>query len=284
MRRPFLEAFAAIALLSAMDAAIKSLVARLPVIEVAFLRYLIGSVAMTAIVAVARPGWPRTDTIRANALRALLVVITATTFFYGLGVLPLAEALILSFMSPIFTAAFAVLLLRETVDRRIALALAAGFTGVIVIVAGGQAGPGAPIETSSTVWGAAAVVLSAVTYSASNVLLRARARRDPLLLIVLIQNVAPALILAGPAVFVWEGPSPAEWARLALVGSLGVSGHLLLARAYAGAEATRLAPFDYTALIWAVLFGFFLFGEIPTVWALGGAALIAAGAALGSRR
>jgi drug/metabolite transporter (DMT)-like permease len=281
--RPVLVCFAGIALLSVMDAVIKEALATLPVFQVAFLRYAVGSCCMTAIVGVARPGWPRADTVRANAVRALLVVVTATCFFYGIGVLPLAEALLLSFMSPFFTAVLAAMLLGEKLGARTFGAIAAGFAGVAVIVAGSHGGEGAG-RAAAPILGAMAVLLSALTYSASNVLLRARAQRDPLLHIVLIQNVAPALILAVPAALVWTAPSLREGLLLLAIGTLGVAGHLCLARAYAGAEASRLAPLDYTALIWALGLGFFAFGEIPTPWAAAGASLIFAGVLIGARK
>ena len=286
MSRPILECLVGIALLSIMDAMIKGLVATLPVVEVAFLRYVVGSVVMSGIAAVRQPGWPRPDTIRANAARAILVVVTATCFFYALGVLPLAETLILSFVSPLFTALLAVLLLGERLNIRILGAIAAGFGGVLIIVLGSHAGLGdaAPPVSGHSLWGIAAVLVSSLTYSASNVLLRARAQRDPVILIVLIQNVAPALMLAIPAWLFWQVPTGDETLRLLLVGLLGVGGHLFLARAYAKAEAIRLAPLDYTALLWAVVIGFLAFAEIPTSWALLGAALILAGAIVGSRR
>lgn len=267
-----------------MDAVIKALVGRLPVVEVAWLRYAVGSLVMGAIVAVARPGWPSAETVRANGLRAIIVVITATSFFYALGQLPLAETLILSFVSPVFTAILAALLLRERIDRRTLAALAAGFAGVVLVVAAGFGEHGQDGAKTGSWLGVGAVIVSALGYSASNVLLRARAQRDPLLTIVAIQNVVPCLILAGPAAFAWTTPVPTDAGRLVCVGLLGVSGHLLLARAYARAEATRLAPLDYTALIWALLIGFFVFAEVPTLEAMLGAALIVGAAWLVSRR
>ena len=132
--------------------------------------------------------------------------------------------------------------------------------------------------------GLAAVLVSAVTYALSMVLLRARAQTDPVVTIVAIQNVAPSLILLVPALLIWEPPTPAEWGTLALIGALGVLGHLVMARAYAKAEAARLASLEYTALLWASLFGFAFFGEVPTVTTLAGAALIVGGAVVASRR
>jgi len=281
--RPVAEAVLGIALLSVMDAIIKGLVQDLAVVQVAFLRYVVGSAVMVALATRWGPGWPSPRTIRANAVRAVLVVVTATSFFYGIGALPLAEALVLSFVSPVFTAMFAVALLGERLDRRIGAALGAGFAGVLLIVAGGGHGASG-FGGGGTLLGVVAILLSSVTYAASNVLLRARAQRDPLLHIVLVQNVAPGLMLAVPAFLFWRTPHLGEAWRLALVGCLGVAGHLLLARAYAGAEATRLAPLEYTSLIWATLIGYLAFAEVPTLWVFAGGTLIVAGAAIASRR
>jgi drug/metabolite transporter (DMT)-like permease len=273
------EALAGLALLCAMDALIKGVAQRFPVFEVAFARYLFGSLLILGLAAVARPGWPSAETLRANGLRALLVVITATTFYYALARLPLAETIALSFLSPIFVALAANLVLGETIDRRIVSGLGAGFAGMLVIVAG-QTG----LSFGGSFSGVAAVLVSAVTYALSMVLLRARARTDPVVTIVTIQNVAPAAILLVPALLVWQQPSPADWDVLTLLGTLGVLGHLLMARAYAKAQAARLAPLEYTALLWASLFGFAFFGEVPTPTTLAGAALIIGGAVVASRR
>jgi drug/metabolite transporter (DMT)-like permease len=273
------EALAGLALLCAMDALIKGVAQRFPVFEVAFARYLFGSLLILGLAAVARPGWPSAETLRANGLRALLVVITATTFYYALARLPLAETIALSFLSPIFVALAANLVLGETIDRRIVSGLGAGFAGMLVIVAG-QTG----LSFGGSFSGVAAVLVSAVTYALSMVLLRARAQTDPVVTIVTIQNVAPAAILLVPALLVWQQPSPADWGVLALLGTLGVLGHLLMARAYAKAQAARLASLEYTALLWASLFGFAFFGEVPTPTTLAGAALIIGGAVMASRR
>jgi S-adenosylmethionine uptake transporter len=276
-----LEAVAGIAVLSLMDAVIKGLAARYPVLEITFARFACGSLVILLVAAIVRPGWPSAESLRANGLRAVLVVITATAFFYALGALPLAEALALSFLAPVFVALFAAALLKERIDRRVVGALASGFAGMAVIV-GGKIGAGGGFEGS--LLGAGAALLAAVTYALSMVLLRARARHDPVVTIVAIQNLGPALLLAGPAAWVWAPPSWPDGALLGLVGVLGVTGHLLLSRAYAKAEAARLAPLEYTALVWAVGLGLVGFGEVPTLWTLGGAGMLVAGALIASRR
>lgn len=279
--RPVLHAVAGIALLSVMDALIKGAVGSLPVLQVALLRYLVGSAAILALVAWRRPGWPTREALLANGVRAILVVITATSFFFALGQLPLAETLILSFVSPAFMVLFAAILLGERVGPRILVSLAAGFAGVAVIVAGGLGGDG---QKAASLPGVVAVLVSAVGYAATNVLLRARAQRDPLLVIVAVQNLVPAAILAGPGWWVWRMPEGGGWLLLGAIGLLGVAGHLVLARAYAAAEAARLAPLEYTALIWAVLLGFLAFGEAPGGFAWAGGALILGSAWLVARR
>ena len=275
-----LEAAAGIAVLSLMDAIIKGLGARYPVFQIAFVRYLVGSAIMLAVVAVARPGWPSWETLRTNGVRALLVVTTAVTFFYALGQLPLAETLALSFISPILVAVLGATVLGEAVPTRVAGAMALGFLGMAVVVAG-QLGPG----TEGRPWlGIAAVLVSALTYALSMVLLRARAQRDPVLTIVAIQNVGPMLVLAGPATWAWVPAAASDWALLALIGVLGVAGHVFMSRAYARAEAARLAVMEYSALIWALVFGFVGFGEVPGLVTMAGAALIVAGSLLATRR
>lgn len=274
-----LRAAAGIAVLCAMDAFLKISTARFATFEVAFLRFAGGSIVALALLAALRPGWPSRETVAANAGRALLGVVTATTFFYALGQLPLAETLVLTFLSPMFTALFSVMLLGERVDRTIVMALAAGFVGTLVVVVG-QIDAGA--ERSLT--GVAAALLSALCYAMGLVLLRARAQRDAVIIIVAFQNVGPMLIIAPFAAAVWTPPTEADLGLFLWIGVLGVAGHILLTTAFARAEAARLAPLEYTALIWAGLLGYAMFGEVPTVATFAGAALIVTGAAIATRR
>ena len=278
---PALEAIAGIAVLSGMDAIIKDVAARYPTFEVAFLRFAAGSLAVMLLVAILRPGWPSRETLTVNGARAFLVVMTACCFFYALGTLPLAETLALSFLSPVFMALFGALILREAVDRRIVVALGAGFLGMMVIVFGAA---GTREYGDTALLGAAAAVVSALSYALAMVLLRARAGKDALVVIVAVQNVVPAVILLAPASYVWSAPAASDWPLFGVIGAMGVAGHLLLARAFAKAEAARLAPLEYTGLIWAVVLGYLFFAEIPTPTTLLGAGLIVAGAIAATRR
>lgn len=274
MSHAILYAILADGILSLMDAIIKSLTSRYPTFQIACLRFGFGVLWASALLGYIRPGWPSRETIAYNATRSVLVVITATTFFYALSALPLADAVALSFVAPVFIALFGAIFLKERLDARIAIALAAGLIGMVLIasgrVGGADYGP-------HTLYGVAACLISAVTYALALVLLRARATRDALSIIVWFQNLGPAVLLAIPAAVVWTTPSISDLGLFALVGGLGVIGHYLMANAFARAEAAKLAPIHYITLVWGVLFGFLFFQDIPSLTTLAGAAFIVLG-------
>lgn len=277
---PALRAAAAIAVLSVMDALIKGMSAHYPTFQVAFLRFICGTIVATGVVAVMRPGWPSRETVQANVLRSGAAVVTAVSFFYALGQLPLAETLVLSFLSPMFIALFGLLMLKERVHPKIIMAIAIGFGGTLIVVLG-QTGDSGVTRS----WlGVSAALLSAITYALSLVLLRQRAQRDKFLHIVYFQNIGPALLVMPFGLWVWQPLNVTHLAWFMLMGVLGVIGHVLMVTAYAKAEAARLAPLEYTALIWAVLIGYGVFSEVPTLATLAGGLLIVAAALLTSRR
>jgi drug/metabolite transporter (DMT)-like permease len=276
-----LLAVAAEGLLTLMDAIIKQLSPRYPTLQIAFLRFAFGMVGAVAYALWTRPGRPTRDATFYNGLRAGLVVLTATSFFFALSLLPLADAIALSFISPVLTALMGTLILGERLDWRIAVALVAGFLGMLLIVGGKLGSTGLGPEV---LMGAAAVLLSAVAYSLNIIMLRHRATRDPLAQIILFQNAGPTLILLLPALWVWVAPSLADLGQFAICGTLGVVAHTMLAHAFARIEAAKLAPIAYVTLVWGVLFGFLFFAEVPGLATLSGAALIVIGTLITQRR
>jgi drug/metabolite transporter (DMT)-like permease len=275
-----LMAVAAEGLLTLMDALIKLLSARYPVLQIAFLRFGFGLVGAAVYAAWSRPGWPTREAVLYNGIRAVLIVATATTFFFALGRLPLADAIALSFIAPVLTALLGAVLLGERIDWRIAAALGAGFVGTLLIVSGQMSGAGLNREAAI---GAGAVVVSAIGYALNIVVLRHRATRDPLSQIVLFQNLGPAVLLAVPVLWVWTPLTPGDTALFALLGTLGVTAHTMLAHAFARIEAARLAPVGYVTLVWGVLLGALLFAEVPGLATLAGALLIVLGTILTRR-
>jgi len=268
-------------LLTLMDAMIKSLTPRYNVIEITFLRFAFGLLGAAAYAGATRPGWPTLEATAYNGLRAVLIVFTATSFFFALGKLPLADAIAISFISPVLTALLGVLILSERLDWRLVVAVLGGFIGMLLIVAGqfGAAG-----LDDGVLLGATAVFLSAVGYSLNVIMLRYRATRDPLAQIILFQNLGPALILAVPMLWVWTTPRLDDLWRFAAVGTIGVIAHTMLAHAFAQFEAARLAPVEYVTLVWGVLFGYLMFAEVPSLATAAGCALIVVGTLMTQRR
>ena len=281
LARLVLLAVVAEGLLTLMDALIKQLSPRYPTLEIAFLRFAFGTVGAAVYALWMRPGWPTREAAAYNGLRVILVVVTATSFFFALGRLPLADAIAMGFISPVLTALLGAMLLGESLDWRIVLALAAGFLGMLLIVGGklGASGMGEEVLI-----GAAAVLVSAVCYSLNLIVLRHRATRDPLAQIILFQNLGPALILALPALWVWTTPKLADLAVFAFLGTIGVIAHTMLAHAFARIEAARLAPIMYVTLVWGVVFGFLFFAEVPGLATIAGAGLIVLGTLVTQRR
>lgn len=268
-----------IALLTAMDGLIKGQMQQHPFIVALFMRFLMGGLCALAVLAIVRPRRPTRESLIGNVARVPLVVLTAGSFFYSVSVLPLAEALTLSFLAPVFVALLGGLLLKEKIDKRILQALGFGLAGMLVMV-----WPRLQGHVSGASLGVGAALFSAVSYAFNLILLRRIALKEHPTIIVAFQNVGPAVCLAVPAALAFVPMTLTDLAAYLFAGVLGVAGHLTLTSAYARAAASRLAPIEYTALIWASLLGFFIFGEVPLYTTYLGALLIVAGAIAVSRR
>ncbi len=277
--KPYIYATLGIGLLTAMDGVVKELMRSLPFIQAVCLRFAMGSVVALAVVAIMRPPMPTRGSVHANLWRVPLVVATASTFFFSVRELPLAEAIALSFLSPLFVALFGLLLLKEHVDRRIMIAIGFGLVGMMVMLS-----PKLAAGITGSTPGVVAALAAAVFYALNLILLRKIAQSEHGTIIVAFQNAGPAALLAIPALLVWQPVSLELWGLAFLGGLLAVSGHLLVTRAFALATAARVATTEYTALIWASLVGFVAFGEVPALVTYLGAAFIIAGAWTVSRR
>ncbi len=278
---PFLVAGLGILLLSIMDAMIKSVATAHPTTQIVFMRYACGMPWAIAFYLWSRPPAPSGEMIRAHLLRGVLVTITAFLFFYALATLPLAEAITLAFLSPLFLAVLASLILKEPIQKPVLIAIAVGFVGMGVIVAGKVGGGEFDLVR---VLGIAAATTSALAYAANLVLLRKRAQTDPFGLIILFQNLFPLIIITPFAWMVWEVPETRSWIMFLGIGAFGLAGHLCMAWAFKHANAGPLGVLEYTALVWSAGLGYLFFAEVPawTTWA--GAGLIVAACLMAMRR
>ena len=274
-----LRAILGIALLTLMDVVIKAQMQQHPFIVALFMRFAMGGVCALAVLAMVRPAFPTRASIIGNTIRIPVVVLTAGSFFYSVSTLPLAEALTLSFLAPVFVALLGAVILKERLDGRILQALGFGLAGMLVMV-----WPRLQGGISGAELGVAAALFSAVSYAFNLILLRRIALKEHPAIIVLFQNAGPALCLVIPAWLYFVPMTTGDLAAYLLAGALGVGGHLFLTSAFARAPASRLAPIEYTALIWASLLGWLVFAEVPPLTTYAGALLIVAGAFAVSRR
>jgi drug/metabolite transporter (DMT)-like permease len=207
----------------------------------------------------------RTRFPKRQALRAFLIIPMMWCFFEGLRLLSLSEAITISFVAPLFIIILSSVMLREKIGWRRWTAVAVGFVGVVVALRPG---------TGTFGLGAALVIFSAIAYAFTMVMLRGIAGREPMHNILFYGAVGAFLASAFAAVPVWVAPDPHDWGLLLLVGVFGLFGSNFTIGAYRRGEASMLAPLEYTALIWSVIFDLILFQTTPIGSVLLGAAII----------
>ena len=275
----FSVAAAGIGFFSLMDAAMKDLVIALGAFNAVVWRNMIGSVLTGALFVGTRQCWPTSDVLRLHAWRSIVVAVMAISFFWALARLPLAEAIGLSFIAPVIALFLAAILLGEKIGREAILASIAGLGGVVIILVGKFSGE----YDESALWGVAGVLFSAVIYAYNLVLARQQAQVAGPIEIAFFQNllVSATLMVAGPWLLM-----PIALVKLPMLtaaAALAIIALLLLSWAYARAEAQILIPVEYTAFVWAALFGWLFFTEPVTVWTVAGTALIVAGSLVAAR-
>jgi S-adenosylmethionine uptake transporter len=257
---------------ASMDATIKFLSQTNHVLLVAFGRYLFGTLFSFAIYW--RAGMPPIgdEMWRAHSVRGFLIAGCAVTFFWALSVLPLAEAVALSFVYPLLAPFVASVLLKERLRPASLICAVIGFGGVIVAMQGAPSDAESPQHDL----GVTAVLISAGLFSIAMVLLRERAQKDGAAIVGLMTSLVPGVILIVPAIIFTTPPVLSELPFFLLMGALAAVFMYMMAQAYAAAEAQQLAPIHYTELIWATLIGFIVFHEAPRLQIYLGASLIIA--------
>ena len=254
-------------LFSTSDVTAKYITQRLPVIEVAWVRYLVFVLAALAPAA-RRPLAELLGTRRPaqQAARGLAVVLSALLFLLGLRVLPMADAAAINFVSPLLITALAVPLLGETVAPRRWAALGVGLFGAVL-----AAGPG----TAAFQPGALFPLLSALAWAFAMVLTRGFAATERPATTLVWTACSGLLLLSVLLPFDARVPTPTELAFCVLIGVVASGGQFLVVLAYRSAPASLLAPFSYVQLIWSTLAGYLVFGAVPGTATLAGAAIIA---------
>lgn len=225
--------------------------------------------------------WPDRQILRLHVLRGLNSAGMATSFFWGLKYLPLAEGMAISFIAPLIALFLAAIMLGEKIGSQAVIASLLGLAGVLVIVAGRFGESGADPNAG---WGIAAILFSAVLYAWNLILQRQQAQIADPREIAMFQALFTSLFLSVAAPWLLELPDQRVAIDIGLSAILSTISLMVIAWGYAREETQVLLPLEYTAFVWAALFGWVMFGEALTVPMVAGAALIVTGCLIATRK
>jgi drug/metabolite transporter (DMT)-like permease len=264
-------------LFAVMSTLIRWLGDRVPMGQVVFFRSAFAILPVLAIYALRGElrAAVRTERPFGHIGRGMISVAGMFLSFAALARLPLADANALSFASPLITVALAALILKEQVRVYRWTAVAIGFVGVLVMLWPFLDVGHMTASTEATV-GAACALTAAFTNAGSVIQTRRLTDSETTSSIVFYFSFICMLFGAVTLPFAWHQPTLAEFAALVAIGFIGGISHIFLTESYRWAPASVVAPFDYTAMLWAFLFGYWLFGEIPTVYVFVGSGIVAA--------
>ena len=278
---PFLVATSGIALFSVMDAVMKSASLAVGAYNAMLYRSAFGVLLMLPLWKYTGGRWPERDALRLHALRGAISAGLATSFFWGLIRLPLAEAIALSFIAPLIALYLAAVMLGEKIGRGAITASLLGFAGVLVIGAGRL---GREELSQDAMWGIAAILLSAVLYAFNLIFQRKQAQVASPQEVALFQMGFAGFFLALAAPWWAIVPGTGTLGEIASGAALAAVSLMLLSWAYGRAEAQALLPIEYTAFIWAALLGWMIFAEPVTLETLAGVVLIVIGCWIAARK
>jgi len=234
---------------------------------VVFFRNLFGLLVMLPWLSRSGLGVLRTQRLPLYSVRALIWLCAMTSWYMAISAMNLADAVALSFTTPLFATVVAVLVLGEVVRLRRWSAVAIGFVGAMIILRPGfeEITPGAFLVLASAGFMAVGVVV---------IKLLSRTEKPAAIVFYMVLFLTPASLV--PALFVWQTPTPTEFFWLAGIGAVGTLGHLSMTRAYSIADATAVLPFDFLRLPVVAVIGYVAFGEVLDIWTGIGATIIIA--------
>ena len=206
-----------------------------------------------------------TKRVGLHFLRCIFGLIALVAIFTALRNLPLATVVSISFAAPIFTTIFSIFLLNEKVGFYRWLAVIVGFIGIIVI-----AEPG--FSSLNIYYLYPIIFCLGLSYVA--IAIRQLSTSEPVWLISLYFSVAITLLSFLTIPYGWVMPNLNDLAILSLVGIFGGVANLWLSQSYKYSEVSLVTPLKYLALVFAIIFGYFIWGEVPTIKTLLGAALV----------
>lgn len=253
--------------LACSDTIAKYLSQSMPAFEIAWMRFVVFTLIMVPVILRTSPSVFQSARPALQCWRGVAMVGSSLFFISGLGYLPIAEASATAFVAPLFVTALSIIFLSEKVGVRRWIATIVGLAGVLVIVRPGTAAfhPAAILP-----------VISALSWACTLIMTRMISGRDRPVTTMTYSALVGLAILSVLVPFVWITPT---WTQIALgvaVGIASTAGQWIVVLAFRYADASVLAPFSYTQLLWVTILGFFVFGEVPDLATIAGAAIIIA--------
>lgn len=248
-----------------MDAMAKHLTETVPPLEVVWARYTGQTIFLLVLFAPRLRTTLRTANLKLQVVRSALLFTVTILYFTSLSVLGLAEAASLMQLSPLLIVAMAALVLAEKVGPRRWFGVALGLVGALVILK-----PGLGVFQPA----ALLTLAAALCLAAYQVATRMLGGQDSIWTTMLYTTGLGSIIATLGLPFFWETPPWEAVPAMVVIGVIGFVGHLALVWSLAQAPASVLAPFNYLGLVWAMVFGLAVFGEIPDLTTLAGAAII----------
>jgi drug/metabolite transporter (DMT)-like permease len=254
--------------LGASDVTSKYLSATLPSIEIAWIRFLVFAAVMLPAMVSGSPLYAmRTGRLGLQVMRGAALLGSSLFFISGLRYLPIAEASATGFVSPLFVTALSIVFLKESVGLRRWLATAVGLFGVLIILRPG---------TSAFHPAVFFPLVSALSWACMLIMTRMMSGREAAITTMTYSAIVGVGILSALVPLVWVAPSWHDILFGVLIGVASTAGQWIVVLAFRYADASVLAPFSYTQLLWVSILGFLVFGEVPDAWTVTGAMFIVA--------
>ncbi|MCW8915895.1 MAG: DMT family transporter [Magnetovibrio sp.] len=253
--------------LAGMDVTAKYLALNVPILMVIWGRYFFHTVITFAVYAGKRRSFeflrakrPGLQFLRAGCL------FGATAFLYvAITMMPLGDASAIQFMAPVLVTLISGLFLGERVGPRRFAAVGVAFIGVLFV-----ARPGSGVLG----WTAVLPFVTAILLGIYMVLTRVIRTKDNPDTTTFYSTAVGSVALTLAVPYVWQALTPFEWLLMVSMGLAGAIGHFFLVKAFHSAEASMLAPFTYSQVVAAIIWGFLIFGDVPSLWSAIGATLI----------
>jgi drug/metabolite transporter (DMT)-like permease len=258
-------------LFSVNDVMGKWLVATYSVGQVLLLRSFAALLVLSPIILRQGITWRLPPDPGLHLVRITFSTLEVAAFYWAVAYMPLADVMTYYLAGPIYVAAIAFVWLGERLERRHIMAILVGFAGVLIALR----------PSGATLTLPALIALTGSLFFAFLMITTRKLRATSDTTLVLGQILGALVFGAALSPFAWVQPSPRDFALLSMLGVVAMVAHVCVNRSLKIAPASVVAPYQYTLLVWAVLFGYLVFGDVPNLWTLVGAAIIcAAGFAL----